>query len=145
MTFYMTAVTDTFTCVSLFRARRTNFSRSHWQTEKQGYLTGNTCHLHLLPQEAFKIKEVNRTSKRYCRCVDNVNVGIYNVLLTVKLFCCFKINGFWFMLVCFAFVFCHVLTFVRYIGVYYRFGIVLRRISLNRISLYRGSVPYILL
>ena len=35
------------------------------------------------------------------------------------------------MLVCFAFVLCHVLTFVRYIGVYYRFGIVLRRISLK--------------
>ena len=50
MTFCMTAVTDTFTCVSLFKVRRTNISGSHWQMEKQGHLTGNSCHSHLLPK-----------------------------------------------------------------------------------------------
>ena len=46
-------------------------------------------------------------------------VGINNKLLTVKLFH----SGHWnrrilFLLVCFAFSFCHVLAFVRYIGLY---------------------------
>ena len=41
----------------------------------------------------------------------------------MKLLYCFRIYGLWFLLVCNAFVLCHVLTFVRYIGVYYTFGI----------------------
>ena len=35
----------------------------------------------------------------------------------------YRIEGFSFLLVCFAFVFCHVLTFVRYMGVWYTFGL----------------------
>ena len=65
MTFCMTAVTDTFTCVSLFKVRRTNFSGSHWQMEKQGHLTGNSCHSHLLPQEAFKALLYSAESVNY--------------------------------------------------------------------------------
>ena len=61
--------------------------------------------------------------KRISRCVYGVSVGILKELLTLKLFYWYRIEGFWFLLVCFVFVFCHVITFVRYIGVYYTFGL----------------------
>ena len=32
--------------------------------------------------------------KRICRCVDGVNVGIYNLLLTVNLFYCYRLRDF---------------------------------------------------
>ena len=64
------------------------------------------------------IDERNYEFRRYLNAV-----GIYNELLTVMLFYCYKIEGFCFLLVCFTFVFCHVFKFVRYIGVYYTFGL----------------------
>ena len=84
------------------------------------------------------IDERNYEFRRYLNAV-----GIYNELLTVMLFYCYKIEGFCFLLVCFTFVFCHVFKFVRYIGVYYTFGL-LDCIRFTRISLYRGSFLYIL-
>ena len=41
--------------------------------------------------------------------------------LTEKLLSCYKVEGFS-SLVCFAFIFCRVMTFIRYIGVYFTFG-----------------------
>ena len=45
------------------------------------------------------------------------------VTVTVKLFCSYWIEGFSSLLVCFAFTFCRLLTFLRYIGVYFTFGL----------------------
>ena len=41
----------------------------------------------------------------------------------MKLFSCYRIKGFSSLLVCFTFIFCHVLTFIRYIGVDFTFGL----------------------
>ena len=54
------------------------------------------------------------------------------------------------MLVCSAFIFCRVLTLIRYIEVEFTFGLrdyvcYIARVSLYRGSLYRGCFPYILL
>ena len=69
-----------------------------------------------------RLNSLNRTNKRQRGQSGTVDV-VDSVMLTVKLFYCYRIEGFWFLWVCFAFVFCHVLTFVRYIGVYYPFGL----------------------
>ena len=62
---------------------------------------------------------------------------------------CYRIEEISSFFVCFAFIFRHMLTFIRYIEVYFTLGPVdgirLKRISLYRYSLYRGSIPYILL
>ena len=51
-------------CISLvFKTRRTNFSGSDWQTEKQGHWTRNSVHVFVLSRDAFE-SEVNRTNKR---------------------------------------------------------------------------------
>ena len=42
---------------------------------------------------------------------------------TEKLVSCFKVKGFSSLLVCFAFIFCRVLTFFRYIWVDFTFGL----------------------
>ena len=42
--------------------------------------------------------------------------------LTEKLLSCYKVKGFSSLLVCFAFIFCRVMTFIRYIGVDFTFG-----------------------
>ena len=75
--------------------------------------------------------------------------------MTEKLFSYYKVKGISSLLVCFAFIFCRVMTFIRYVGVDFTFGLldcvrynedlVITRTSLYRGSLYRGSVPYILL
>ena len=36
---------------------------------------------------------------------------------------CYKVKGFSLLLVCFAFIFCRVMTFIRYIGVDFTFGV----------------------
>ena len=41
--------------------------------------------------------------------------------MTEKLLSCYKVKGFPSLLVCFAFIFCRVMTFVRYIGVDFSF------------------------
>ena len=46
-----------------------------------------------------------------------------SVTVTVKVFCSYRILGFSSLLVCFAFMFCHMLTFLRYIGAYFTFGL----------------------
>ena len=43
--------------------------------------------------------------------------------LTEKLLPCYKVNGFSLLLVCFAFIFCRVMTFIHYIGVDFTFGL----------------------
>ena len=43
--------------------------------------------------------------------------------LTEKLLSCYKVKGFSSLLVCFAFIFCRMLTFIRYIGVDFTFGV----------------------
>ena len=43
--------------------------------------------------------------------------------LTEKLLSCYKVKGFSSLLVCFAFTFCHVMTFIRYIGIHFTFGL----------------------
>ena len=43
--------------------------------------------------------------------------------LTEKLLSCYKGKGFSSLLVCFAFMFCRVMTFIRYIGVDFTFGL----------------------
>ena len=43
--------------------------------------------------------------------------------VSVTLFYCYRIKRFSSSLVCFVFAFCRVLTFLRYIGVYYTFGL----------------------
>ena len=66
--------------------------------------------------------------------------------LAEKLLSCYKVKGFSSLLVCFAFIFCRVMAFIRYIGVdFYVWGSPIVFVT-TRISLYRaGSVPYILL
>ena len=89
---------------------------------------------------------LNRTSKR--QRGQSASIDVFDsVMFTMKLFYCNRIEGSWFLLVCFAFFFCHVLTFVRYIGVYYLFVPLdcLHYHEAYRGSLYRGSFPYILL
>ena len=65
--------------------------------------------------------------------------------MTEKLLSCYKIKGFSSLLVCFAFIFCRVMTVIRYIGVDFTFGLLDCVPDITRILLYRGSVPYILL
>ena len=43
--------------------------------------------------------------------------------LTEKLLSCYKAKGLSSLLVCFAFIFCRVMTFIRYIGVEFTFGL----------------------
>ena len=43
--------------------------------------------------------------------------------LTEKLLSCYKVKGFSLLLVCFAFNFCHVMTFIHYSGVDFTFGL----------------------
>ena len=43
--------------------------------------------------------------------------------LTEKFLSCYKVKGFSSLLVCFAFIFCRVMTFIRYIGVDFTFGL----------------------
>ena len=43
--------------------------------------------------------------------------------LTEKLLSCYKVKRFSSLLVCFAFIFCRVMTFIRYIGVDFTFGL----------------------
>ena len=43
--------------------------------------------------------------------------------LTEKLLSCYKVKGFSSLLVCFAFIFCRVMTFIRYIGLDFTFGL----------------------
>ena len=42
---------------------------------------------------------------------------------TEKLLFCYKVKGFSSLFVCFAFIFCRVMTFIRYIGVDFTFGL----------------------
>ena len=44
--------------------------------------------------------------------------------LTEKLLSCYKVKDFSSLLVCFAFIFCCVMTFIRYIRVDFTFGLV---------------------
>ena len=50
--------------------------------------------------------------------------------LTVKLLSRYKVKGFSSLFVCFAFIFCRVMTFLRYIGVDFTFGL-LDRVHYN--------------
>ena len=43
--------------------------------------------------------------------------------LTEELFPCYRIKGFSSLFVCSAFIFCRVMTFIRYIGVDFMFGV----------------------
>ena len=43
--------------------------------------------------------------------------------MTEKLLSCYKIKGLSSLFVCFAFIFCRVITFIRYIGVDVTFGL----------------------
>ena len=43
--------------------------------------------------------------------------------MTEKLLSFYKVRGFSSLLVCFAFIFCRVMTFIRYIGVDFTFGV----------------------
>ena len=43
--------------------------------------------------------------------------------MTEKLLFCYKVKGFASPLVCFAFIFCRVMTSIRYIGVDFTFGL----------------------
>ena len=43
--------------------------------------------------------------------------------LTEKLLSCYKVRGFSSLLVCFAFIFCRVMTIICYIGVDFTFGL----------------------
>ena len=43
--------------------------------------------------------------------------------LTEKLFSCYNVKGFSSLLVCFALIFCRVMTFICYIGVSFMFGL----------------------
>ena len=43
--------------------------------------------------------------------------------LTEKLLSCYKVKGFSSLFVCFAFIFCRVMTFIRYIEVDFTFGL----------------------
>ena len=43
--------------------------------------------------------------------------------LTEKLLSCYNIKGFSSLLVCLAFIFCRVMTFIRYIGLDFTFGL----------------------
>ena len=43
--------------------------------------------------------------------------------MTEKLLSYYKVKGFSSLLVCFAFIFCRVMTFIRYIGVDFTFGV----------------------
>ena len=43
--------------------------------------------------------------------------------LTEKLLSCYKVEGFSWLLVCSAFIFCRVMTFIRYVGVDFTLGI----------------------
>ena len=43
--------------------------------------------------------------------------------LTEKLLSCYYVKGFSPLLVCFAFIFCRVMTFIRYSGVHFTFGL----------------------
>ena len=52
---------------------------------------------------------------------DSIVVCIYNELLAVKLFSCYRIKGLSSLLFCFAFVFCRMSTFNRYIEVHFTF------------------------
>ena len=56
----------------------------------------------------------------------------------------YKVKGFSSLLVCFAFIFCRVMTFVRYIGVDFTFG-PLDCVRYNEDFVISRSVPYILL
>ena len=90
---------------------------------------------------------INRTNKRQRRVIfyDSASVIVYMTEpLTEKLVSCYKVKGFSSLLVCFAFIFYRVMTFIRYMRVFLRLesSIVL---VVSRTSLYRGSVPYILL
>ena len=68
--------------------------------------------------------------------------------LTEKLLSCYKVKGFSSLLVCFAFIVCSVMTFIRYIRVDlsgwilrlgFQIAFVITKISLYRTSLNRGS------
>ena len=67
--------------------------------------------------------------------------------LTEELLSCDKIKGFP-LFVRFAFIFYRVMTFIRYIGIDFTFGLAdcvrYNEDLLYQDSLYRGSVPYIL-
>ena len=43
--------------------------------------------------------------------------------LTEKILSCYKVKGFSSLFVCFAFIFCRVMTFIRFIGVDFMFGL----------------------
>ena len=43
--------------------------------------------------------------------------------LTETLLSCYKVKGFSLLLVCFPFILCRVMTFIRYIGVDFTFGL----------------------
>ena len=72
---------------------RTVHTYSNW--------TGNSCLLQLLPQEAFKNKEVNRTIKRQRGYTESVDVSIVTVLASImscKLWSC-SIVTYWRILI----------------------------------------------
>ena len=59
--------------------------------------------------------------------------------LTEKLLSGYKGKGFSSLLTCFAFIFCRVMTIIRYIGVDLSLGFSIVFV-ITRISLYRGSL-----
>ena len=70
----------------------------------------------------------------------------YNELLTEKLLSCFRIKGFSSLMAYSTFIFCRAMTFIRYIRVEFTFAGLPDCVHyMTRISLCRGSVPYILL
>ena len=55
---------------------------------------------------------------------DSASVMLYKTEpLTEKLLSCYKVKGFSSMFVCFAFIFCRMMTFFRYIGEDFAFGL----------------------
>ena len=58
------------------------------------------------------------------RFYDSASVTLYmRAVVIEKLLSYYKIKGFSSLLVCFTFIFCHVMTFIRYIGIGFTFGV----------------------
>ena len=133
---------DTFTCLSCFIAQRTN--QYKWMVNEETRALIEIPAIIPFSTKALKNKEINRTCKRERGLSRSVDVFIQ--LLPSH----YRIKEISSLLVCFAFIFRHRLTFFHYIDVYFTFGL-LDCVRYNedfiiyRGSLYRGSVPYILL
>ena len=66
----------------------------------------------------------DREDTEQIRFYDNAIFILYMTEpLTEKLLSNYKVKGFSSLLVCFAFIFCHVMTFIRYIRVDFTFGL----------------------